>query len=194
MIHPRVRQIWSTFTATISVVKQFVLQRPNLNMIECAILSDKQSDMMLAFVVAISQCLIAFILAQHVYYPQSDDNGDSAQCDVQSIYYDVIRHNKWSDCISKCYWRVNFSFLMTIIAVIMSSIKVRKQVEDQYKFHVIFKQLINPSVLNIVLLLLDCFVNVILPPLLVVLTFFLISSSEKNNGLGAKLSGHHLHR
>jgi len=71
--------------------------------------------------------------------------------------------------------------MMTIIAVVISFMKVSKQVQDQYRFHTIFKQLIkgNPSAMNIVLLLLDCFVNVILSMFTVFLTFFLISKSDE---------------
>jgi len=187
MINPPVRQIWSTFTETISSVKQFVLLRPNLNMIECAILSDKMHGKVSSILVAISQCLIAYILASHVLFPQSDDyNADSQQCDITSIYNDVKRHHSdmWG-CVLKCYWRVNFSLMMTVIAVVISYMKVYKQIQDQYRFHIIFKKLIkeNSSGMNIVLLLLDCFVNVILSFLTVFLTFFLISSSDEATDL-----------
>ena len=186
MINPPVRQIWSTFSASISLVKQFVLQRPNLNMLECAILSDDKWDKLSAFGVALSQCFIAYILASHVLNPETEEYADSVQCDIISIINDVFHHpSDICDCILKCYWRVDFSFMMTLIAVVISTMKVYKQAQDQYKFYVIFKKLIkrNPSLCNVVLLFLDCFVNVILSFLTVILTFFLISSADEATDL-----------
>ena len=184
MINPPVRQIFSTFTKTISIVKQFVLKRPNLNMIECAILSDNKWGKVSAILVAISQFLIAGVLAWHVFFAQADDSADSAKCDVFSIFTDVMAQSSVPDmrgCIMKCYWKVDFSFMMTIIAVVVSCIKVGKQIQDQRRFHAIFKPLmkVKPSAINIVLLLLDCCVNVVLSCLTVVLTLFLISLADE---------------
>eukprot|EP01036_Dinobryon_divergens_P032816 gene32816-42482_t len=188
MINPPVREIWSTFTSTISMVKQFILKRPKLNMIECAILSDSLWGKIGAILVATSQCLIAYILSLHVLSPQSTIGAEVIQCDVLSVINEFRSQQNWSDqcnCILKCYWRVDFSFMMTIIAVIMSVIKVKSQMQDQYKFYTIFKPLVmeKTGVLSIVLLLLDCTVNVVLSVITVFLTFFLISLSDEATDL-----------
>jgi DNA-binding protein Fis len=186
MINPPVRQIWSTFTETISMVKQFVLQRPNLNMIECAILSDSFWNKAGAGFVAVSQCLIAYIMVSHVLFVQTADSADSDGCDFVTIFYDSMSQRTWNDsfgCVLKCYWRDNFSFMMTVIAVVMSCIKVNTQIQDQYKFYSVFKQILKEKTdhmaADYLLFLFDCFVNVILSILTVFLTCFLISRSDE---------------
>eukprot|EP01035_Chromulina_nebulosa_P033222 gene33222-44478_t len=86
-------------------------------------------------------------------------------------------------CFLKCYWRVNFSFMMIIIAVVMSCIKVYTQIQDQRKFYRVFKQILKEKTdhmkADYLLFLFDCFVNVILSILTVFLTFSLISRSDK---------------
>jgi hypothetical protein len=74
---------------------------------------------------------------------------------------------------------------MTIIAVVFSYLKMLKQCQDQYRFYCVFYQWMkeNPSFLKIFLLLFDCIVNIILPFFTVLLTFFLISSSDEVNDL-----------
>eukprot|EP01036_Dinobryon_divergens_P029662 gene29662-38788_t len=186
LINPPVREIWTTFSKTISMVKQFVLKRPNLNMIECAILQESWFDKLRALFVAVAQFLIAYILASHVLFPTTnDDDEGTANCDVQSILIDIWSHsmNKWHFCMLKCFWHVNFSFMMTIIAVVMSIFKVQKQIDDQSKFRNIFKTLVDsPSQTNYfneLLLICDYIVNVVLSNFTVLLTFLLISSADE---------------
>jgi hypothetical protein len=68
MINPPVRQIWTTFADTISLVKKYVRLRPSLNLIECAFLSEYPRDKRFAIIVAILQCLTALILAWNVFF------------------------------------------------------------------------------------------------------------------------------
>eukprot|EP01036_Dinobryon_divergens_P029663 gene29663-38789_t len=189
MINPPVRQIWSTFTNAISLVKQFVLERPNLNMIECAILSENIWDKLGALVVAISQFLIAGVLGWHVLFTGND------HCDVVSIFTDLTGQTKygdqensgWLNPLSRCYWRVNFSEMMTIIAVVMSIIKVKTQIQDQSKFSAVFQPLFMSNThsvfLNRILWIFDFLVNKVLSIITVFLTFFLISKAEQATDL-----------
>jgi len=185
MINPPVRLIWATFADTISLVKKYVRLRPSLNLIECAFLSEYVRDKVSAFLVAILQCFTTFVMAENVLFPQTDYScGKSGQCDVVSISYDVMSQNSWSDkfnSISKCYWKVNHSLTMAIIAVVFTTIKVMKQVVDQYRFFIVFKHWmnVNQSGMNIYLLFWDCIVNAFLPFILVLLSFFLFSSSDE---------------
>ena len=181
-----VRQMWSAFADIMLMVKQFKLKRPNLNMIECAILSTSRNEKWEAVIVAISQCLMACVLVLHVMIPQSGiDDDDELQCDVYSICKNIINmgySSTWYDgCLKKCYWRVDFSFMMTIIAVVMVILKVVKQVDDQQKFRLVFEKLImdKSDFFEQFLLILDIIVNVILPIFLVILTFMLISKSDE---------------
>jgi hypothetical protein len=186
MINPTVRQIWSTFTETVSLVKKYVQLRPNLNMIECAILSERgTSDKTSAIFVAISQCILFLVLAWHVLIAQKFEQheNDNAQCDALSVLNDIVLQNSLKVMLGCGYFEAKFSGLITIIAVMLTYIKMKKQVQDQYYFYVVFKQLIKGKqdlyLLNIILLLQDVFVNVIMSFLLVLFTGFLISKSEK---------------
>jgi len=141
MINPTVRQIWSTFADTISLVKKYVRLRPNLNMIECAILNERGMwDKCIAIFVAISQCFLSFVLAWHVLIAQ-DFEKDNAQCDALSILNDIVLQSSFKVMLDCGYFKVKFSVLMTVIAVVLTYIKMKKQVQDQYYFYVVFKQL-----------------------------------------------------
>ena len=183
-INPPVRQIWSTVADTMFMVKQLKLERPNLNMIECAILSEIPKEKLEAVLVAIAQCLMAFVLALHVLVPKPSVDGRDDKCDAYSILINVISQeytSAWYGCWMKCYWRVDFSFMMTIIAVVMVMLKVVKQVDDQRKFYLVFDKLVTEKKkwIDGFLLILDIIVNFWLPFLLVLLTFILISKSDE---------------
>eukprot|EP01036_Dinobryon_divergens_P028163 gene28163-37063_t len=183
MINQPVREIWSTFTETISMVKQFVLDKPKLNLIECAILSDNQWNKWKAIFIAFFQCLILYVTA--VVFIEAFDDDDDNRCDIQSIYKDAWSQNSWVDswgCVLKCYWRVDYSFMMTIIAVIVSYMKVKSQIQDQYKFYTILKPILKqkgPSAVNITLIFFDCFVNVIMSFCIILLIFHIMSLCDE---------------
>eukprot|EP01036_Dinobryon_divergens_P029664 gene29664-38791_t len=127
-ITPHVRKIWSEFAKKIRIVKQYVLERPALNMIECAILSESWRD-------------------------------------------------KWWAVL------VDFSVVMSFVAVFLTGTKMSKQIEDQRKFTAIFTDSISLSQEwkwpNWILHYIDFLVNVVLSVITVLVTFLLISGSEK---------------
>ena len=176
-INPRVKQIWATFADTMLMIKQFKLERPNLNMIECAILSESVWDKQRAVIVAVAQCLMAFVLVLHVLIPQAEAYS------ILTNTIDKEYSSAWYRFWMNSFWRVDFSFMMTIIAVTMVILKVAKQIEDQRKFHTVFiNKLTTSKKLNLIdrlLLILDNTVNNMLPVLLVFLTFMLISRSDE---------------
>ena len=182
VIEPAVRIIWSTLTESISMVKQFVLVRPNLNIIECAILDDSLwPNKIIALLVALAQIVITVVLCYHVMWYQCCEKPSSG---IQ-----------WTECVENCiwlpekyFWKVPFSGLMSFLALFLTCIKVYKQIDDKSKFNQIFWKLISKdgskwTWLNNVLLFLDLVNNVWLSVITVFLTFFIISLADEVSDL-----------
>lgn len=178
IIEPVVRIIWSTFTESISTVKNYVLERPNLNMIECALLDDSFTDKVVAICVAISQILIAVVLICHINWYQCCKDATTVATDGDDKNWAQC---PWSLLSEQCLWKAPFSGLMTAIALFLTAVKVRAQIEDKNKFNRVFKSIIESgesSPVNRALLVLDLINNVWLSVVTIILTFFIISLAD----------------
>eukprot|EP01036_Dinobryon_divergens_P027445 gene27445-36221_t len=201
-----VYQLWFTFAEQINVVKQFILERPSLNMIECAILSDNWRDKGTAILVAVLQMFIALLLTWYVFvHPCNSSSGEkSEEGDGEKLLFRILWESlsncktslSWDQCYrgSELYtrtflWKPTCSLLMSVIAATLTGLKIQTQVNDHNKFVKIFH---NESLfislysdcwqlrwMNRVLLAVDRIVNVYVSVFIVFLTFFLISRSEQ---------------
>jgi len=109
--------IWSTFSSTMSTVKQFIIQRPSLNLIQCEILRGTYFGRLCAVVLVLSQILLTVILIIHITI---------YQCESEST----------------CFWKSDFAIPMSIVALVFSLLKVRNHYNDKIKFDKVFKNII----------------------------------------------------
>ena len=154
-----VRKIWSTFTKSITLVKKFVLLRSELNVFECAILLDCFWKKIIALSVAAAQILSYAALASYIYYDQCTEDSAGA-----------ARYH--------CFGRVKMAIPISLLSTFLTFLKVRYQTTRQFKFETIFKDIIKPSSLNYILLLVDFISNVLMGFFSMVLCFVLICRSD----------------
>jgi hypothetical protein len=100
-----VHQLWLTFAEEIAVIKQFILERPSLNMIECAILSDNWSDKVTAILVAVLQIFIALLLTWYVFaYPSCNSSSrEKSEDDGEKLLFRILWES-YSNCETAFSW------------------------------------------------------------------------------------------
>ena len=159
------KRIWATFKSTMSTVKQFIIKKPTLNMIECEIIGGTSLGKLVAILMACAQIFLIVILVIYVVFHQ---------CNNSAIYK------------SCCFWKNGYAIPMSIMSFFFSIWIASSHIEDKLKFDDVFTRMIRDKkmhcmyyLINELLLFLDFISNKILPYVCSFVAFVLLGNSSE---------------